>query len=241
MRITENHWLISQPIAHRGLWNEQIVENSITAYQNAIDNGFPIEIDVYITKDNHLISFHDTTLTRMTGEEGYVYNKTLDQLKALCLNGTTERIPTFDEILSITENKVPILIEIKNQPNKKVVDAVVERLKNYSGEFAIQSFNPFYLKRVRQLAPEFLRGVLANPKNTEKLSFLQNWVIKKMPFNFLVKPDFLSICHEALPISKGKRKKRPILAWTLTSKDSANKALTYANNIIFEGFSPEKC
>ena len=45
MRIDFNNWLITRPISHRGLWNENIVENSLTAYKNAIAQGYPIEID----------------------------------------------------------------------------------------------------------------------------------------------------------------------------------------------------
>ena len=39
-------WLFARPIAHRGLHNEEFPENSMPAYQLAIDNDFNIEIDV---------------------------------------------------------------------------------------------------------------------------------------------------------------------------------------------------
>lgn len=238
MRIDKNHWLINKPIAHRGLWNENIVENSISAYQNAVDNGYPIEIDLYITKDDHLVSFHDRLLNRMTGCDGYVYEKTLEELKALCLNGTTERIPTFDEVLEIAENKVPLLIEIKNQPNKKVVDAVVARLKDYKGEFAVQSFNPLYMKRVKKLAPEFIRGVLTTANKNHVNDKFRRWIIKTMPFNFLIKPDFLSVYYGSLPTKKRKSKNKVILAWTITDKQIEEKVKKHANNIIFENYIP---
>ena len=31
MRIDKNNWLIAKPIAHRGLWGGEIIENSIPA------------------------------------------------------------------------------------------------------------------------------------------------------------------------------------------------------------------
>lgn len=238
MRIDKNNWLITKPIAHRGLWGGEIIENSIPAYKNAVKNGYPIEIDVYITKDNHLVSFHDRLLKRMTGCDGCVYEKTLEELKNLRLLDSNESIPTFDEVLNIVENKVPLLIEIKNQPNKKVVDAVVARLKDYKGEFAVQSFNPLYMLRVKKLAPKFIRGVLSISTKEKLKTVKSNWVVKKMPFNFLIKPDFISICHDNLPVKKRKRKKCHVITWTITCQEDADKSLQHAENIIFEHFIP---
>ena len=143
MRLDKNHWLLNIPVAHRGLWNENICENSLSAYKNAIEHKFPIEIDVYSTKDGVLMSFHDKTLSRMTGEKGFIFDKTFEELKSLKLIGSDESIPTFDQVLSICEGKTPLLIELKDQPDKTYVDRVVERLKKYKGEFAIQSLTPF--------------------------------------------------------------------------------------------------
>ncbi len=239
MRIDKNSWLINKPIAHRGLWGGNIVENSLTAYKNAVKQGYPIEIDVFLTTDGHLVSFHDDSLKRMTGENGYIFNKSLAELKKLRLNGTDEPIPTFDEVLDICENKIPILIEIKNQPQKEVVDKVVERLKRYNGEFAIQSFNPLYIKRVKKLAPDFIRGILADTFNLDK-SRLVRYIVRKMPLNFMISPDFISINYESLPLKIRKVKNRPLLAWTVTSQEISDKIKPYSNNIIFENFIPNK-
>ncbi len=239
MRIKENSWLITKPVAHRGLWGENIVENSITAYKNAVKHGYPIEIDLFLTTDDVLVSFHDDSLKRMTGENGFIFNKSLAELKKLRLNRTEEQIPTFDQVLEICENKVPLLIEIKNQPNKLVVDKVVERLKSYKGEFAIQSFNPLYIKRVKKLAPEFIRGILADTFNLDK-SRLVRFIVRKMPLNCMCKPDFISMNYKSLPLKIRKVKNRPLIAWTVTSQDTADKIKPYCQNIIFENFIPKE-
>ena len=168
-----------------------------------------------------------------------MFNKTLKELKALRLNQTLEQIPTFDEVLEICQNKVPILIEIKNQPNKQVVDKVVERLKNYKGEFAIQSFNPFYINRVKKLAPEFLRGILCDTFNLDK-SRIVRYIVRKTPLNFICKPDFLSLNYKSLPIKLRRAKKYPKIAWTVTSQQIADKVKPYSNNMIFENFLPKE-
>ena len=240
MRINKDSWIVKSPIAHRGLWGGDIIENSLPAYQNAINNGYPIEIDLYSSKDGVLMSFHDATLKRMTGADGFIYDKTFFELKSLRLLDSNQKIPTFDEVLSLVDGKVPLLIELKDQPDKTYVDKVIGRLKNYNGEFALQSFNPLYIKRVKKLAPEFIRGVLGTDRNVGDVSALTRYIVKKMPLNFLLKPDFISYNHLAFPLKKSKTKNKVLLAWTITDQDMANTALSYADNIIFEEFIPEK-
>jgi glycerophosphoryl diester phosphodiesterase len=240
MRLSKDCWLLNNPIAHRGLWGGDIIENSITAYKNACDKGYPIEIDVYLTTDNKIVSFHDTNLKRMTGVDANITDKTLLELKQLSLLNSNEKIPTLEEILSICENKSPLLIEIKNQKNGYAcVEELVKLLKNYKGEFAIQSFNPFYIKKVKELAPDFIRGILGTNKKESK-KWTENFAIKFMPFNFIIKPDFISYKYSALPLKKRKVKNKAVLAWTITDKNAYDSVKPYADNIIFEHFIPNK-
>ena len=240
MRIDKDCWLKTTPIAHRGLWGEGFIENSLPAYENAVNNGFAIEIDLYLSTDGVLFSFHDKTLERMTGEKGFIYEKTASELKKLRLGSSEHSIPTFDEVLSLVDGKVPLLIEIKNQPNKAVVDKTVERLKSYKGEFALQSFNPLYIKRVKKLAPEFLRGILGTNVKEKTESNFTNFIINKMPLNFLIKPDFISYHYSGYPLKKSKSKNKALLAWTVTSPEIADTAYKFCDNIIFEHFVPKR-
>ena len=165
MRINKDCFLFTTPIAHRGLWNDNIIENSIPAYINAVKHGFAIEIDLYLSKDGVLFSFHDINLKRMTGVDALITDKTFDEIKALNLLGSDLTVPTFDEVLSAVDGKVPLLIEIKDQPDKTCVDKTVNRLKSYKGEFALQSFNPLYIKRIKNLRLRFCVAFLARKLN----------------------------------------------------------------------------
>ncbi len=240
MRINYDFWLINKPIAHRGLWGNGLIENSLSAYKNAVDNGYPIEIDLYSSSDGVLFSFHDITLKRMTGADGLICEKTAKELKELCLLDSNEKIPTFEEVLSLVDGKVPLLIELKDQPDKSYVDKVVERLKDYKGEFAIQSFNPLYIKKVKALAPEFIRGILATKTHSKDLPFIKRQVVKNMLLNFLIKPDFISYSFEDLPLPKRKTKNIPLICWTITSQEDYDKIKPLVKNIIFEHFIPNK-
>ena len=239
MRIDKDFWLFNKPIAHRGLWGGDILENSLPAYENAVKQGYPIEIDLYSSKDGVLFSFHDDTLVRMTGTDGKIFDKTASELKELHLLSSDCEIPTFDEILSLVDGKVPLLIELKDQPDKNYVETVVERLKNYKGEFALQSFNPILINKVRKLAPDFIRGILGSDLKTDLLPWYKKFVVKNMPLNFLIKPDFISYDYNCLPLSRAKTKRYPVIAWTLTTQQDADKIKPYAKNIIFEHFIPQ--
>jgi hypothetical protein len=117
---------------------------------------------------------------------------------------------------------------------------VVDRLKSYKGEFAIQSFNPFYLMQVKRLAPEFIRGVLGTECHATNESFITRYVLKHLSFNRFIKPDFISYSFTGLPLKKRKVKNTHVLAWTIENQADYDKVKPFANNIIFENFIPEK-
>ena len=133
-------------IAHRGLYNnkEGIVENTIKAFNKAIEKGYAIELDVQILKDGNLIVFHDDNLLRLTGINKRVYDSTLEYIKSVNLLNTNEKIPTLKETLDVILGKVPLVIEIKSGIfSHNIEKKIYEVLKEYKGKFCIESFNLF--------------------------------------------------------------------------------------------------
>ena len=235
-------WLVEDYIAHRGLHDDKTPENSAAAFQNAIKEGYPIETDVHQISDGTLIIFHDSSLQRMTGQDGYVKNLKKEDLKDLRLKGTDQKILTFDEFLKLVDGQVPILIEIKN--NNKVGElesALYSKLKNYKGEYAIQSFNPFVLEWFKNNAPEVIRGQLSGYFKGEELSFIKKLFLKRMVLNKKVsQPHFISYEASTLPNRfVRKYKTLPLLAWTVRSQEEYMKVIKFCDNIIFEGFEPK--
>lgn len=239
MRIPTNHWLKTTPIAHRGLWGGEILENSMTAYENAVDFGYAIELDLYASTDGVLFSFHDVSLKRMTGVEGNIWDFDSAYLKSLRLNNSDEQIPTFREVLHLVNGKVPLLIEIKNQPDKMIVERILDELDEYEGEYAIQSFNPLYINKVRKIAPFVIRGILGTSDAKGEKWHVRH-ILKHLSLNFLIKPDFISMNYGDLPLPKRKTKDKVVLAWTVTTPDAYQKVKPHCNNIIFEKFIPNE-
>lgn len=235
-------WLVETPVAHRGLHDKNIPENSLGAFSKAIEKGYAIELDVQLLADNTVVVFHDDSLARMTGNDGYLKYLNKEDLKSLKLKGTKECIPTLQDVLTLVDGKVPLLIEIKNKHKVgKLEQTVIDLLKNYQGEFAVQSFNPFSLGYVKKHAPQILRGQLSGNFKKEDGSWIRRQLLKRMRFNKKVsQPNFISYEASALPNRFVKRYKDiPLLAWTVKSKEEYLRVVKYCDNIIFENFDPE--
>lgn len=235
-------WLVETPIAHRGYHTKNIPENSLAAFSKAIEKGYAIELDVKMLADGTLVVFHDESLARMTGNDGYVKYLNKEDLKALTLKGSKEHIPTFQEVLDLVDGKVPILVELKNyfKPGK-YEQAVIDTLKKYKGEFAVQSFNPYSLGYIKEHAPNFIRGQLSSYFKGEKLSWLKKAVLRSMRFNKRVsEPHFINYDASTLPNRYVRKYKNlPLIAHVVRSNEEYRRVVKYCDNIIFEKFDPE--
>ena len=237
-----NSWIVKDYIAHRGLHNAENPENSLGAFQRAIDEGYAIETDVQQISDGTVIVFHDYSLSRMTGRDGYTKNMLKSELKDYKLGNTDFYIPTLEELLSLVDGQVPILIEIKNEGKVGELEkATYELLKNYKGEFAIQSFNPYSLEWFKKNAPKIWRGQLSSYFKGENLSFFKKFALKHMLLNRKISsPNFISYNAQNLPNLFVKRFNNiPLLAWVVRSQTDYMKVVKYCDNIIFENFTPK--
>ena len=234
-------WLVETPVAHRGFHDKKSPENSLSAFKNAIDKGYNIELDVQMLSDGTVAVFHDESLSRMTGNDGYLKFLTKEDLKMLTLKDSKETIPTLEEVLDFVNGKAPIIIEIKNKSKVgKLEQKVIDLLKNYKGEYAICSFNPLVLSYFKENAPKILRGQLAGSLKGEKLSLIKKWALRGM---WLTKKlnlaDFIMYEAKALPTHRlGKLKKLPLLAWTVKTQQEYLRVVKYSDNVIFENFEP---
>ncbi len=236
----KNSRLFTTPIAHRGLHNEDIPENSLLSFEKAVENGYPIEIDVRIIDDGTVIVFHDDVLGRMTAKDGYASNLRKADLAEIRLNGTDQVIPTLEQTLETVNGKVPLLIETKvsckiGELERKVIDI----LKSYNGEFAMQSFDPYSMEYFRKNEPDFIRGQLASAAPTD-LTLLKRNALAKLKVTKISDPHFISYCCADLPNKFVAKKNLPTLAWTVRSNADYEKVKDYCDNIIFERFTPNK-
>lgn len=234
-------WLVEKYVAHRGLHDEHSAENSLSAFEKAINCGYVIELDVQEIADGTPIVFHDTNLSRLTGHDGYVKYLVKEDLSSCYLNGTKETIPTLEEALNFICGRTPVIIEIKNNGKAgKLESQILELLKNYNGAYAIMSFNPYVLKWFKDNAPSILRGQLSSFFKNETLTFFKRIALKKLLLNKVAEPNFIAYNAQNLPNRYVKKYNTlPLLAWTIRSQEEYMKVVKHCDNIIFEGFQPK--
>lgn len=230
--------------AHRGLWNEELPENSLPAFQNAMDHGFGMEMDVHLTADDKLVVFHDDSLQRMCGDPRRIADCTLADLAALRLNGR-EPIPTLDEFLKLVRGQVPLIVEIKTCKRiDRLCALTAERLDAYSGDYCIESFDPRAVAWFRKHRPSVIRGQLAfglvKPSANRKTPI--NRFVASLTQNVLGRPDFIAFEAEtdhSLPMRLARLFRPWLVAWTVRDAETMRKLRGRYDLQIFEGFVPE--
>lgn len=234
--------------AHRGLHDAAlgIPENSLAAFERAVKEGYGIELDVQLSSDGVPVVFHDAALSRMCAIDRRVNSLTFEQLRSYCLAGTAERIPSFAEVLSLVNGRVPLLVEIKMDRMDMQIPAAIDKLlSGYSGDYCIESFHPMALWWYRKNRPDILRGQLSTHFNVENrtLSPLQ-FLLGKMVLNLISRPDFISynwrfgrdlslfLCRRIFHAHAA--------GWVIRSERELKACRKHFDIYIFEGFLPSE-
>jgi glycerophosphoryl diester phosphodiesterase len=235
------HWLVDKPFAHRGLHSPRnnIIENSISAFMNAIESGYGIELDVLLSKDKKAIVFHDNSLNRLTRIKGEVINVNSRELTLIPLKGTTDLIPSLSTVFYKCQNAPPILIEIKGDQGKTadICMAVYNDIENYSGNIAVMSFYPEITEYFKEHYPNILCGMVATANNNGEFS--KDWYDTIIQIETIKKQnlDFVAYDIKSLPNDTSEHCMMagiPVLTWTVKTEEDKARAVKYANNIIFE-------
>lgn len=150
-------------VGHRGAAG-LAPENTLEAFQAAIDLAIDgIEFDVQRSKDGALVVFHDEDLERLTDGTGKLWDRTLDELKALHIVTQHEgyhdvRIPTLRETFEFLRAADQLLmIELKEPWRYPGVEEQVVTLIREFGLVERVQVRAFYhdaLHTIHRLAPE---------------------------------------------------------------------------------------
>jgi glycerophosphoryl diester phosphodiesterase len=236
-------WLSTVPIAHRGLHDSHLPENSLPAFEAAAAAGFGIELDIHLTADGKLAVFHDDDTSRMTGQAVTVTAATSAELAPLRLGDTGYGIPMLNEVLDTIAGRVPILIEVKTgSAAARICPALLTELMGYSGEFAIQSFDPRIVHWLKKNAAHIPRGQLSGSFARGSMSTGRRALLRTMVLNSVTRPHFIGFQIEAMPsaaVTFWRRILRaPLLLWTVRTPDQLLTAQRFHANPIFESVHP---
>jgi len=142
-------------IAHRGAWGAGAPENSLAAFERAIDLGADmIELDVRRTRDRELIVFHDSELAGAP-----VASLTRSEIENLA--GVLP--PLLEEALELARGRIALDVELKEDG---YVDEVADLLLGFAasgGDLIVTSFLDLVIAQLTELTPQLGRGlVLSN-------------------------------------------------------------------------------
>jgi glycerophosphoryl diester phosphodiesterase len=254
MSLNAPHWLIANPIAHRGLHDVQngIIENTLGAAEAAAARGLGIECDVQASADGEAIVFHDDNLDRLTYSSGPLAERSLAAIRETRFRAGSETVPTFVELLRQVAGRSPVICEIKSafDGDMRLAERVAAIASDYRGPLALKSFDPAIIAHLRARrvpagspgAPCPL-GVVAEASYRGEywagLPAQQTVALTNFLHYPQTRPDFLSYCVDdlpaAIPYLLRTLNATPVMVWTVRTPAQRRLAARWADQIVFEG------
>lgn len=161
--------------AHRGAYE---VENTLSAFEKARKLGADgIELDIQITKDDELIVFHDTNLSRLAGVNKQVTDCLFQELSEIRIGKrfwrriTNKKIPSFKQVIEwANEHQIPLNVELKETllTNTAPIINILQKLNLPKGSH-FSSFHDELLKIVKMQRPDFETAIIVTRKFNWKL------------------------------------------------------------------------
>jgi glycerophosphoryl diester phosphodiesterase len=136
-----------QIISHRGAAG-LAPENTLASIRKSMELKVDkIEIDVHLTKDEHLVVIHDKKINRTTNGKGRVGDMTLMELQQYSIDNPfgqeTLKIPTLAEVFSLVNSgDEKLLIEVKNPKSYEDIDIILlELIEKFNMEDRVEVFS----------------------------------------------------------------------------------------------------
>ncbi|MBO0688137.1 MAG: hypothetical protein J2P40_01000 [Candidatus Dormibacteraeota bacterium] len=213
---------------HRGN-SAELPENTLPAYESAVALGVDlIECDVHLTADGELIVIHDHTLHRTTGESGFVWQRTLAELRSLDAGGG-ERLPLLEEVCAVARDRVGLCVETKQMPvpypglEEKLV-AELRRL-DMVAQSCVISFRHGSARRVKELEPRLQVGVITGALPIDPVQVLTSARADiYAPHWAAMDPELVAALHEAGAV---------VGCWTVDDETSAAWCRACAPDSLF--------
>lgn len=137
-------------IAHRG-GAGLAPENTLAAFEMASALGFRyLETDVRLTRDGHLVCFHDATLDRAADARGRVVHHRLAELRAMRVGG--EPIPTLADALDEFPD-AKFTVDLKEEAAIEPLARLLGH-KPYAERVCVAGAWDGWLARLRHMAPD---------------------------------------------------------------------------------------
>ena len=216
-------------IGHRGASGLVEHENTIEAFQKAIDIGcYAIECDIRKTNDDILVINHDPFIKDLIISE-HSYQELNDYTLSLGYH-----LPTLIETLKFVKGRILVDLEIKEEGYEdKIVDEVLSVLT--IDEFYLRSFYDNALIRIHSINKDIrliLLTGLSNPKHLIRTRYSEVFPKRRLKKcgAYAVSPYY-----KELILNYPKRLARlnyPVIVWTVNDEEVMKKLVGKVTGII---------
>jgi glycerophosphoryl diester phosphodiesterase len=182
-----------QRVAHRG-GAHLAPENTFAAFVNALSLPVDaIELDVHLSRDGHVVVFHDNLVHKRTNGTGNLLNLDLSYLRRLDAAARhpggwpePQQIPTLSEVLELAKGRSLVYIEIKTSKRGRTYEAypniaekVIELVQQADmiDKVLVISFDWLILPVIKTVEPAIETGMLVskkiwNPRDSDGMQLL---------------------------------------------------------------------
>ncbi|MGK7875859.1 MAG: glycerophosphodiester phosphodiesterase [Xenococcaceae cyanobacterium] len=202
-------------IAHRGASGLVKFENTLEAFEKAIELGVPlVEFDVRKTQDNFLICYHDESINGVRLAD-INYNQVLYFSRQQGFE-----VPLLEDVLKLCQGKIMLDIELKETGYEKEVINLVKRYLDYH-EYVMKSFNDSSVLAIKKVDSNITTGLLlgiVKPKNLVVNALSALFPEYRL---FKSKADFVSPNYHLLILGftlRMKLLKKDIYVWTVNDE-----------------------
>jgi len=143
---------------HRGLAKKNFKENTMKSFKYSFKIGYGIETDLHATKDNQLVCFHDFNLRRKFNLNKKIKDINYFSLKKIS-NKRKATVPLLKDLLKISRNKYPLLLDIKPLLTKQSLLSLIKLIKK-TKKYGIFSFKEKNLINLYKLNKKLTLGLL---------------------------------------------------------------------------------
>ena len=210
--------------------------------------GLAVEVDLRCAANHLPVVFHDATLDRLTAETGAIATREASALSKISLRDSADYILTLPALLTLVNGHVPLLLEVKSTWTRdgQFEANIAKMLAPYRGPVAVMSFDPHSVAAFRTAAPDLPRGLVVERFDDRAywsdLSLWQRFMMRNLLSAAIARPNFIAYDIKALPALAPLLARYlfglPLLTWTVRTPEERERAMRYADAMIFEGLAP---
>jgi glycerophosphoryl diester phosphodiesterase len=215
-------------IGHRGA-SEDAPENTLSSVKESFKQGSDgVEIDIRLTKDNHVVCIHDKNSLRTSGEFLIISETRFNALKKLDVGSwkskkwKNERIPLLEEVLKVIPDKKEIFIEVKT--GTEIIEPLINVLNRSNinlSDVSIISFNREVIKKIKSRMSEITGNLLIAFDPEVNLEQGLGDLLKSINADGVGAQNHQNLNSSLVKEVHNLRKK--IHVWTVNDQEEANK------------------